>query len=117
MRLPISLYKDLFRDVFVKSADDFSNVNVIVRDEFSVDYPNLRSEIKDFMNTLPVYTLSDLGLGNSNINATFSTTTSLYLLVNLQSHSNITNSKLFGIVDYNDLNKFTCVVWLKNNYI
>ena len=116
MRLPISLYKDLYRDVMVKSADDFSNANVIVKDEFSVDYPNLRSEIRDFMGTLPVYTLPDLGLTSSNINATFSTTTSLYCLVNLQMESNIANSKLFGVVEYDDLNSFTGLVWLKNNY-
>ncbi len=117
MELTYNLQKNIVKLISDKTSYIYNNVNVIIRDSVSIDYPNLSFLIKDYIDSLPVYTLSDLGLGNSNINVTFSTKIyNPYVVVNLTTESNISNSKFLGIVEQNDSNSFVGTVFLKDWY-
>lgn len=83
------------------------NVNVSINVAYSYSFSNLSVTVKNYINTLPVYTLSSLGINNSNLNVQFSTlTTSHYFLANLVNEKLLCYSFNRKVI--------TSTVWLKD---
>lgn len=84
-----------------------SNTNVCINNYHSYSFSNLSVTIKSYINTLPIYTLSSLGLSNSNLNAQFTTlTTNNIFLVDLIDEKILCYS--------NNRKTITSTVWLKD---
>lgn len=83
------------------------NVNVSMNVAYSYSFSNLSVTVKSYINTLPVYTLSSLGIDNANLNVQFSSlVTSNYFMANL------INEKL--LCYSNNRKSITSTVWLKD---
>lgn len=109
-------YKDLFNIVYTQANVNVSDVNVAVQDDYSVDLPNIKPTVKDYIqNELYQYTLTELGLTANTLNANITTSVFSPILVNLETSANISNTKILCILNEDQLN-ITGTVYLKNWY-